>query len=141
MHKVRKKLGTLTDEKNVYKLFETAGKTMLMSMGGASGVIFGSLYLAGAQDAEPSEVLTGADIAAMERRSLEAIQAKGGAQVGDKTMVDALVPAVEKMDAAVAAGASLLDVLKAAEQGAMEGMEELSLCDPTGLTLSFLKYI
>ena len=36
----------MEDEKNVYAVFEAAGKAMLLSMGGASGVTFGSLYLA-----------------------------------------------------------------------------------------------
>ena len=94
---------------------------MLMSMGGASGVIFGGLYLAGAKGMDEAKVITGDDLAAMERKSLQAIQERGGAAVGDKTMVDALAPAVEAMEAN--AGADLLTILKAAEEGARQGME------------------
>ncbi|RGU90290.1 dihydroxyacetone kinase subunit L [Clostridium sp. AF15-17LB] len=122
MQKAKKKLLRMEDETNAYAVFEAAGKAMLMSMGGASGVIFGSLYLAGAKDMEPKEVLTAADLAKMERMSLLAIQERGKAEVGDKTMVDALAPAVEAMEK-VASG-SLLDMLKAAEEAARQGMEE-----------------
>lgn len=121
MQKAKKKLLGMKGETNVYKLFEEAGTAMLMSMGGASGVIFGSLYLAGAKDMAPKASLSGADLADMEKKSLAAIQERGGAKVGDKTMVDALSPAVDAMEEA--RGGSLLDVLKAAEEGAREGME------------------
>lgn len=122
MQKAKKKLLQMQDAANVYALFEAAGKAMLMSMGGASGVIFGSLYLAGAKDMEPKEELTAADLAAMERKSLLAIQERGKAEVGDKTMVDALAPAVEAMERE--ASGSLLDMLNAAEEAARQGMED-----------------
>lgn len=121
MQKAKKQLLKMQGEKDVYALFEAAGKAMLMSMGGASGVIFGSLYLAGAKDMEPKEVLSGEDLAVMERKSLGAIQERGKAEVGDKTMVDALVPAVEALEATK--GKSLLEMLQAAEEGARQGME------------------
>ena len=110
MQKAKKKLLKMEDERNVYQIFETAGQAMLMSMGGASGVIFGSLYLAGAKGMEAKEILTAQDIAKMEEKSLIAIQKRGGARLGDKTMVDALAPAVEEM-------------MKAAEYAAKQGVE------------------
>ena len=122
MRKVKKKLLTMQGEENVYKLFETAGTEMLMSMGGASGVIFGSLYLAGAKGAEARTAIGAADLAGMERKSLAAIQERGKAEKGDKTMVDALLPAVEALEAN--RDASLLDALKAAEAAAMQGVED-----------------
>ena len=122
MQKAKRKLLRMEDETNAYAVFEAAGNAMLMSMGGASGVIFGSLFLAGAKGMKPKEVLTAADLAKMERMSLLAIQERGKAEVGDKTMVDALDPAVEAMEKA--ASGSLLDMLKAAEEAARQGMED-----------------
>ena len=58
MQKAKKKLLKMAGEENAYQLFETAGQAMLMSMGGASGVIFGSLYLAGAKGMDPKSVIT-----------------------------------------------------------------------------------
>ena len=121
MQKVKRKLLTMTEERNAYKLFEEAGNTMLMSMGGASGVIFGSLFMAGAKNMEPSNILTGADFLEMEKKSLEAIQERGKAKAGDKTMVDALAPAIDAMEAHKQA--SFLEIMKFAEEGARYGME------------------
>ena len=122
MKKVKKKLLTMTGEENVYKLLEEAGIQMLNSMGGASGVIFGSLYLAGAEGMEARSEINGDDLARMERKSLAAIQERGKAQAGDKTMVDALLPAVEALEKN--AGKSLLEMLKAAEEAAWQGVED-----------------
>ena len=122
MKKAKKRLLKMAGETDVYKLFEAAGTEMLNSMGGASGVIFGSLYLAGAKDMEPKEAIKAKELAAMERKSLHAIQERGKAEVGDKTMVDALVPAADALEANV--DNSLLDALKAAEAAAKQGVED-----------------
>lgn len=121
MQKAKRKLLKMEGETNAYQLFETAGQAMLMSMGGASGVIFGSLYLAGARGMEPKGVIRARDLADMEKKSLAAIQERGKAEVGDKTMVDALSPAVEALEANADKG--LLEMLKCAEEGARQGME------------------
>ena len=121
MQKVKDKLRHHDPNGNVYSVFETAGKAMLMSMGGASGVIFGSLYLAGAKGMEVKAEFNSADFAAMERKSLMAIKERGKAEVGDKTMVDALEPAVLAMEANK--DKTLLEMLKAAEAAAEQGVE------------------
>ncbi len=122
MQKAKRKLMEMKDTDNVYQVFETAGQAMLMSMGGASGVIFGSLYLAGAKGMSPKPVLQAADLAEMMKKSLFAIKERGGAEVGDKTMVDALSPAVEAM--AENKGRGLHEMLSAAEEAARQGMED-----------------
>ena len=71
---------------------------------------------------EPMTVLTAQDFSQMERKSLTAIQERGGAHPGDKTMVDALAPAVEAMEKNC--NKSFLEMLKAAEEAAREGMED-----------------
>ena len=121
MQKVKKKLQAMKGEQNPYKIFEAAGQAMLMSMGGASGVIFGSLYLAGAKEMRPKDALTVQDLAVMERKSLAAIQERGGAKAGDKTMVDALEPAVKALEANMEN--TLLEAARAAEEAARNGME------------------
>lgn len=122
MNKAKEKLEQMAGEENAYAVFEAAGKAMLMSMGGASGVIFGSLYLAGAKGMEPKPVITAKDLARMEQKSLLAIQERGKAEVGDKTMVDALAPAVDAMKASCSEG--LLPMLRAAEAAALQGVED-----------------
>lgn len=121
MQKAKKKLLKMGEVSNVYELFEAAGTAMLMSMGGASGVIFGSLYLAGAKGMDAAAAIGASELAQMERKSLVAIQERGKAAVGDKTMVDALAPAVEALEQN--SDKSLLEMLKAAEEAARQGME------------------
>lgn len=122
MQKVKDKMSVFADSGNAYDLFALAGKTMLMSMGGASGVIFGSLYLGGSKNAGPAAELTAEDLFLMMKKSLEVIQERGKAQMGDKTMVDALQPAVDAMNRSYADG--LLPMLQAAEKSAKQGMED-----------------
>lgn len=126
MQKAKKKLIKMGEASDAYEVFAAAGKAMLLSMGGASGVIFGSLYLAGATDMDPKAVLTPEDLAKMERKSLKAIQERGKAEVGDKTMVDALSPAVDALE--VNADKGLLEMLKAAEEAAKQGVENTKQC-------------
>ncbi|MDD3139972.1 MAG: dihydroxyacetone kinase subunit DhaL [Lachnospiraceae bacterium] len=121
MQKAKLKLALKDNYEDVYEVFTIAGKAMLMSMGGASGVIFGSLYLAGAKGMEPKNELTTKDLAAMERKSLEAIKERGKASVGDKTMVDALEPAVIAMEKNV--DKPLEEMLRLAEDAAKQGVE------------------
>jgi dihydroxyacetone kinase phosphoprotein-dependent L subunit len=106
---------------NVYGLFEKAGKAMLMSMGGASGPLFSSFFMSGARGNEPRAELGPGDIAAMLGKSLAAIKERGKARVGDKTMVDALEPAVEAMKQNAPAG--MVPMLRAAEEAAAQGVE------------------
>ena len=98
------------------------GKTMLMSMGGASGVIFGTLFLGGARNKPASATLDTAGMAALMSDSLAQIKERGKAQVGDKTMVDALEPAVEQMNALAPQG-DWVEMMAQAAQAAQAGME------------------
>lgn len=126
MKKAKEKLETMYGEENVYAMFEAAGKEMLLSMGGASGVIFGSLFLEGTKGTEPKEFLEAEDFLEMEIKSLKAIMDRGKAKVGDKTMVDALSPAVDGMKESCKKGFS--EMLKAAEENAFNGVENTKNC-------------
>lgn len=129
MKKAKQKLEQMDAGKDVFALFHIMGKTMLMSMGGASGVIFGSMFLAGAKNEQPARTMSAEQLAGLFERSLDAIRERGKASVGDKTMVDALSPAVEAMnqvlEEALKEGkeADVEVLLKKAADGAGEGME------------------
>lgn len=121
VQKGRDKTAAMPEGDNVFSLFVAFGNAMLMSMGGASGVIFGSMFAAGAKNAEPKNALSPAEFAAMFRRSLSAVQERGKAQVGDKTMVDALAPAVDAMEATASGDYHAMFV--AASEAARSGAE------------------
>ena len=122
MKKAKDAVSAAENSGNAYALFEKAGKAMLMSMGGASGVLFGSLYMAGAKGVDAKAELAPADLAAMMERGLLAIKERGKAQVGDKTMVDALEPAVEAMKENH--GKGMASMLQAAVKAAAQGVED-----------------
>ncbi len=106
---------------NINELFKTAGMEMINTMGGASGVIFGSMFLACKVKGETYTEIGSKEMAKMFRNSLEKIKAKGGASVGDKTMVDALEPAVIAMENNKSD--DLVKCLELASKEAKEGLE------------------
>ena len=120
MTKASEKLEAMEDCKDVYTLFTECGKAMLMNMGGASGVIFGTMFMGGAKGKGPAEVMDTKAFAALMDQSLAAVKARGKAEVGDKTMVDALQPAVEAM--LNYEGNDFYEMLSAAERAAQEGV-------------------
>ncbi|MDO4343579.1 MAG: dihydroxyacetone kinase subunit DhaL [Eubacteriales bacterium] len=121
MEKVKQVLSAISEPRSVCEVFDKAGKAMLFSMGGASGVIFGSMFYGGVSEMKEKEALSAADFAKAFRKSLQTIKERGKAEVGDKTMVDALEPAAEAMEKAADRG--FIEMLKAAEAAAKQGME------------------
>jgi dihydroxyacetone kinase-like protein len=108
---------------DVYKIFFTVGRTMIKEMGGASGIIFGMLFYAGSKNAEPSPELTVKDFCTVFDQALTEIKAKGGAQVGDKTVVDALQPMVEAMQQNIEKDLSFEEMTQIALEAAIVGKE------------------
>ncbi len=86
------------DFDSIDKPFTTMGMAMMSSMGGASGAVFGTLFRAGGKALAEAESLGAAQVAAFFTAAAEGVQKRGGAKPGDKTMVDALVPAAEKAE-------------------------------------------
>lgn len=109
------------DEKNVYALYANMAEVMQEAMGGASGMIFSTLFAGNAAEKAPAEVIQPAELANQMKDGLKAIQDLGHAQVGDKTMVDALSPAV---DAMLANCDSFEEMFLAGKEAAFEGMEK-----------------
>lgn len=104
-------------------LLKSAGMTLVSTVGGASGPLYGTLFLRMATAAGDREELDAAGFAAALRAGLDGVVARGKAAPGDKTMLDALVPAVDALDAAVSDGAGLRDALRAAAIAADRGSD------------------
>src|SRR3954454_4110419 len=105
-------------------LLKTAGMTLVSTVGGASGPLYGTLFLRMATSAGDRTELDAAAFAAALRAGLDGVLARGKAQLGDKTMVDALSPALDALDAALADGAKLGDALRAAATAADKGADD-----------------
>jgi dihydroxyacetone kinase-like protein len=103
------------------------GMTLLSTVGGAAGPLYGSFFIGMAtalRESAPAPQLSAPEWAAALSAAVAGVQRRGRAEPGDKTMVDALVPAREALDAAAADGASLAEGLKAAAAAADRGAEE-----------------
>jgi phosphoenolpyruvate---glycerone phosphotransferase subunit DhaL len=100
-------------------VLKTVAMALVSKVGGAAGPLYGTLFLRMAAGLEGQAEIDLAGYAAAWRRGLEGVEARGKAEAGDKTMVDALIPAVEALE-----GASELDSgLREAAEGARRGME------------------
>jgi dihydroxyacetone kinase-like protein len=100
-------------------LLKAIGMALLTSVGGAAGAMFGTLFRGAAKSLAGQQVFDAQALALMLRDGLQAVQERGKAQVGDKTMVDALAPAVERAQAHLGdeLGVSLAGVVDAARAG------------------------
>lgn len=78
----------------INEVFKTIGMSMISSMGGASGIIFGTMFVGGVKGLEEHKTLNLQTLATIFEKSLEAIKTRGKADLGDKTMIDAFQPAV-----------------------------------------------
>jgi len=104
-------------------LFNKVGMTLVSTVGGASGPLFGTLFLrAGASFGDTAEISL-AQLAAALRAGLDGIVARGKAEAGDKTMYDALAPAVDALDSAVSEDMDKADALKLALVAAENGRD------------------
>jgi len=105
---------------DVLKLVAT---TLISTVGGASGPLFGTAFLKAAGAVAGKESLDGAAVVALLTAARDGIVLRGKAEVGDKTMVDAWTPAVEAAESAAAGGSSPAEVLAAAADAAQAGAE------------------
>jgi phosphoenolpyruvate---glycerone phosphotransferase subunit DhaL len=97
---------------------KTVAMTLISSVGGAAGPLYGTLFLQlGTAFGGDAEVGLPAYAQAW-RKGLQGVESRGKAQPGDKTMIDALIPAIEAMEQA----SDLDDGLRAAVAGAQDGM-------------------
>jgi dihydroxyacetone kinase-like protein len=104
-------------------LLKSVGMTMVSTVGGASGPLYGTLFLRMATAAGDVEVLDGPGFGKALRAGLEGVVARGKAVAGDKTMFDALAPGCDALDRELAAGAPIGDALAAAAVAADAGRD------------------
>jgi len=95
--------------------------TLMSTVGGAAGPLYGTAFLRAAASLGDAEEIDAGAVAGMIRAARDGIVARGKAEAGDKTMVDAWTPATDSADAALQTGASAPDVLVAAAAAALAG--------------------
>lgn len=105
---------------SVNEIFKETGNSMINSMGGASGIIFGTMFIGGLKDKPDFNSLDNNVLFNFFSDALEAIKKRGKAGIGDKTMVDALEPAINQ----IMNSNNLYDAVKNAEIAALNGVED-----------------
>jgi dihydroxyacetone kinase-like protein len=121
--KVAEKLPTVAD-KDIGNILKTVGMTLISSVGGASGPLYGTFYMRSGMAADAKEQLSLDDLVALLQAGVDGIIQRGRAQPGDKTMVDAWLPAMAALKEAAAAGKSSGEALAAAVAAAEQGMKD-----------------
>jgi phosphoenolpyruvate---glycerone phosphotransferase subunit DhaL len=118
---VGKALAAQGDSLTPGKLLTVTGKTLVSTVGGASGPLWGTAFRRAGRALGDREELDGPDLVGALQAALDGVVELGAAQPGDKTMVDALGPAIDALRAALEAGEPLDRALTAASKAAEEG--------------------
>jgi dihydroxyacetone kinase-like protein len=122
MQAVLPKVGSL-EGADLSQLFKTTAMTLISTVGGASGPLYGTLFLQLGTTITGKTELSTQDWSQALDAAVLAVRARGKAQLEDKTMIDALQPAADSLREAAQDGATLEAALAACEQAAEQGMQ------------------
>lgn len=86
------------DHSDIGVLLVKCGMIFAANVGGCSGPIWGTAFMRAGMTAKGKQTLTLTDVVAMGRNAVEGMRARGGASAGDKTLLDAIIPAVDKIE-------------------------------------------
>jgi len=111
------------EDKDIGTILKKVGMVLVSTVGGAGGPLYGTLFMRMGMAVGNKDELTPEDVLKMFEAALEGVKQRGKAEVGEKTMVDALTPAVEAMRQALAEGADLAAMLAKAVAAAEAGMK------------------
>ena len=111
------------DESDIGAALKKTGMTLLSTVGGASGPLYGTAYMEAAKVFAGKTAVSPEDFKAALEAAIAGIQKRGKAVKGEKTMLDALMPAYDAFSEKVDAGADLIEALDAACAAAAEGVE------------------
>jgi phosphoenolpyruvate---glycerone phosphotransferase subunit DhaL len=117
------RLDALEGDEDFGAVFKAVGMALIGKVGGASGPLYGSLFLGMGKELGDSGEVEDQRLAAALRAGYDSVVARGKAQLEDKTMLDAWHPALEALDAALAEGKELGPALDDATAAAEAGMK------------------
>ena len=120
--KVMEKLPTVSD-KDIGNILKTTGMTLISSVGGASGPLYGTFFMRSGMAMAAKEELSDEDLFKLLQAGVEGILQRGRPNLEDKTMYDAWAPALEAMQNALSAGEGTVAVLETAVAACEQGMK------------------
>jgi len=103
-------------------VFQNVATVLIKTMGGSSGPLLGTFFLRAAATCADKAELAAADVVAVFQAGVQGLQQRGKAELGDKTMMDAWVPAVDAMRSALESGNDLTTILEQGAAAAEKGM-------------------
>ena len=124
MSAVLAKVDAQAGEQDVGALLKTVGMTLVSTVGGAGGPLYGTLFLQMGTAVSGKSELSPDDWAAALDAGVAGVEARGKAEPGDKTMIDALVPARDALKSALGGGATFADALRQSAAAAEQGMRD-----------------
>ncbi|MBF2020784.1 MAG: dihydroxyacetone kinase subunit L [Hydrococcus sp. C42_A2020_068] len=121
--KVASQLPNLAN-KDIGSIFKLVSMALISTVGGASGPLYGTLFLRASAAVAGKEELTVEDMLKLLQAGLEGVLDRGKAQLGDKTMIDALSPAVTAFQTAAAENRDMRQAMQQAVAAAEQGMKD-----------------
>ncbi|MEH2239576.1 dihydroxyacetone kinase subunit DhaL [Nostoc sp.] len=119
--KVSAQLPTLTD-KDIGNILKTVSMTLISSIGGASGPLYGTWFLRASTAVLGKQELTAQDVLGLLQAGLDGVLQRGKAQLGDKTMVDVLFPAVAAFRQTVGENKGIVEAMQESVAAAQNGL-------------------
>jgi dihydroxyacetone kinase-like protein len=107
---------------DIRSVFQSVATVLIRSVGGAAGPLYGTFFLRAAAACAGKTEIEAADVVALFQVGIEGVQQRGKAAAGDKTMLDALLPALDAMRKGLEDGCSLAVILDAGAAAAHAGM-------------------
>jgi dihydroxyacetone kinase-like protein len=111
------------DRTDVGTFLKKTGMTVTSRIGGTSGPIWGTAFMKAGMSIGTSDQLSGEQVVAMLRAAIDGVKARGQSDVGDKTLIDILVPMTDEIEREIQAGADSTAVLATAARVAREAAE------------------
>jgi len=121
--KVMEKLPTVAD-KDIGNILKTTGMTLISSVGGASGPLYGTFYLRSGMAVPAKEELDNDDLVKMLQAGVNGIVQRGRAELEDKTMYDTWGPAVKALDDSLTGNNDQVAAMRSAVAAAKQGMKD-----------------
>lgn len=121
--KVMEKLPTVTD-KDIGNILKTVGMTLISTVGGASGPLYGTFFTRAAAETASKEVLSNAELVALLKAGVDGIVQRGRPQLGDKTMYDVWAPVLQSLQTSLDAGKETVEMMKTAVSVAEQAVKD-----------------
>lgn len=111
------------NKEDIGKFMRSCGMIIIEECGGASGPIWGGAFLAAGRYAKGKEEINIKELSELGQSMVDGVQKRGGAKLGDKTLLDAFIPAVESLKTSASRNEDIVSAVKKSVEAASKGAE------------------